>query len=121
MDKSMFDFLDALLQISFLAGGVYSLFTGIQMARWDKLRDSKFIYPTNCKPADCTDPAGFRGFIRPRLLLFGVFCLLTAVCSFFASFVPASPGWLVWAAFGLGVGAVALYASAIRRAYTRFW
>ena len=74
----MNQFLDILLLASFVIGGVYSLWTAVQMRRWKELKPNKFIYPNGCEPGDCTNPEGFRAFMRPQVLLFGLLCLATA-------------------------------------------
>ncbi len=66
----MNQFLDILLLASFVIGGVYSLWTAVQMRRWKELKPNKFIYPNGCEPGDCTNPEGFRAFMRPQVLPF---------------------------------------------------
>ena len=68
----MNQFLDILLLASFVIGGVYSLWTAVQMRRWKELKPNKFIYPNGCEPGDCTNPEGFRAFMRPQVLLAGL-------------------------------------------------
>ena len=46
----MNQFLDILLLASFVIGGVYSLWTAVQMRRWKELKPNKFIYPNGCEP-----------------------------------------------------------------------
>ena len=58
----MNQFLDILLLASFVIGGVYSLWTAVQMRRWKELKPNKFIYPNGCEPGDCTNPEGVPGF-----------------------------------------------------------
>ena len=44
-----------------------------------QLVPNRFIYPANFKPEKCKDPAGFIGFITPRLRAFALLCLLLSV------------------------------------------
>ena len=81
----MNDFLDILLLASFTVGGVYSLWTAVQMRSWKELKPNKFIYPNG------------------------------------GTYLHFCPDEMIWAAFALGLGAVAVYFSAIRRASTKFW
>ena len=46
----MNDFLDILLLASFTVGGVYSLWTAVQMRSWKELKPNKFIYPHGGDP-----------------------------------------------------------------------
>ena len=108
----MNQFLDILLLASFVIGGVYSLWTAVQMRRWKELKPNKFIYPNGCEPGDCTNP---------QVLLFGLLCLATAATFLAGTYLSFCPDELVWAAFALGLVAVVVYISALRRSYTRFW
>ena len=103
----MNDFLDILLLASFTVGGVYSLWTAVQMRSWKELKPNKFIYPNGCDPKDCNNPDGFR--------------LATALAFLGGTYLHFCPDEMIWAAFALGLGAVAVYFSAIRRASTKFW
>ena len=100
----MNQFLDILLLASFVIGGVYSLWTAVQMRRWKELKPNKFIYPNGCEPGDCTNPEGFRAFMRPQVLLFGLLCLATAATFLAGTYLSFCPDELVWAAFALGLG-----------------
>ena len=111
----MNQFLDILLLASFVIGGVYSLWTAVQMRRWKELKPNKFIYPNGCEPGDCTNPEGFRAFMRPQVLLFGLLCLATAATFLAGTYLSFCPDELVCRV------AVVVYISALRRSYTRFW
>ena len=116
----MNQFLDILLLASFVIGGVYSLWTAVQMRRWKELKPNKFIYPNGCEPGDCTNPEGFRAFMRPLFLSYPM--AHAAAATFLAgTYLSFCPDELVWAAFALGLVAVVVYISALRRSYTRFW
>lgn len=114
-------FLDVLLLVVFITGGAYSFWTVAEMRRGQALRPNKFWYPTNCAPAECEDPEGFKVYMRPRILAFGILCLLTAATFFGGSYLSFCPKELVWVAFVLGVGAVGLHLLAVRKAGARFW
>ena len=117
----MNDFLDILLLASFTVGGVYSLWTAVQMRSWKELKPNKFIYPNGCDPKDCNNPDGFRAFMQTKTLIFGVLCLATALAFLGGTYLHFCPDEMIWAAFALGLGAVAVYFFAIRRASTKFW
>ena len=55
------------------------------------------------------------------MLLFGLLCLATAATFLAGTYLSFCPDELVWAAFALGLVAVVVYISALRRSYTRFW
>lgn len=113
--------LDILLLVSFFIGGVYAVWTSLQMRGWTELRANKFIYPNGCTLENCQEPQAFLRYMRPRVLLFGVLCLLTAVTFLCGTYVPQCPRWMLWITLALGVSAVALYVFNIRRVGARFW
>ncbi len=55
------------------------LISTVKINRSYELGPSRFIYPANCRPELCQDPAGFIRFITPRLAAFGVLGLLLCV------------------------------------------
>ena len=61
--------------------GVGVLLAVVRLNRTYELFPSRFIYPANCKPEDCQDPAGFIRFMTPRLAVFGPLCVL--ICVFY--------------------------------------
>ena len=106
-------FLDALLLVSFLVCGVYSLRMAIQMKGWKELKPNKFIYPHGCEPEDCADPAGF--------LALGLLCLMTALTFLGGTYLRFYPEEMICATFVVGVATVFVYVSTVRRAGNRFW
>lgn len=100
----------------------------ISIIRLNKSYDlvpSRFLYPANCDPALCRDPAGFIRFMTPRLIAFGVLGLLLAV--FFVlnemtALFSALPDWFSkWAAPFLFVPLFVWYVIFINQAAKRFW
>ena len=73
MDQSTFDLI--ILAI-FLSVGVYSLYTVLLLKRRGRLFENKLLYPANCAWKECADEEGYIAFIKPRLTIFGLLCLV---------------------------------------------
>ena len=97
----------------------------LRLNRTFELNPDPLLYPANCKPELCLDPAGFIRFITPRLWGFG---LLGAALSVFLVLREAL-GWfegpLGWAAGLVPLGLFLLifgwYIIFINKAARRFW
>ena len=62
-----------------------------------ELTPNRFIYPSNFKPEKCKDPAGFIGFITPRLRVFALLSLVLSVLLILQSVTKVFsflPDWL---------------------------
>ncbi|MBO4418751.1 MAG: hypothetical protein J5789_02875 [Oscillospiraceae bacterium] len=101
------------------------LISTIRINRTYELVPNRFIYPANCKPELCQDPAGFIRFMTPRLIGFGVLGLLLSV--FFVvnemtGLLAALPAWFSeGAALFLFVPLFVWYVIFINKAAKRFW
>ena len=97
----------------------------IRLNRTYELIPNRILYPANCKPELCQDPAGFIRFITPRMVVFGVLGLLLAV--FFVlnemtALFSAFPAWFTnGAALFLFVPLFVWYIIFINKAAKRFW
>ena len=101
------------------------LAAAVRLNRSYELIPNRFIYPANCKPELCMDPAGVLRFLPPRLIGFGVLGLLLAV--FFVvneltGLLSALPAWFSdGAALFLFVPLFIWYVIFINKAAKRFW
>ena len=71
--------LEMFLILMLVGSGVYALYTVIRLKATLYLFPNRFLYPSNCKPEDCTDVPGFIEYILPRLTIFGIACLLLGI------------------------------------------
>lgn len=113
--------MDLLLQIGFLAVGIYGLYTFRNMNRWSKLPANKILYPNGCPVDTCDDPEGFKKFMRPRLLIFSLLCLVTAGLSAAGSYLMQGSRPIVLATVVLGLGTMIFYMASVFRASKKFW
>jgi hypothetical protein len=97
----------------------------VQLNRTYELVPNRFIYPGNCKPELCLDPAGFIRFIVPRLWGFGLIGL--ALCALmlaneFWGILNFLPAWFSnGASLFLFLPIFAWYIIFINKAAKRFW
>ena len=120
--------MDNMLQILLLVmlggSGVYALYSVIRLQKEQLLFPNKFLYPSNCKPDDCTDVSGFIEFITPRILVFGIVCILLTIgmaISWFAGLFTL-PMWLDNIVLpALGIGVFIWYMVVQNKVYKLFW
>lgn len=102
--------LDIVLLFSFLLFGLMCLYTAFRLWREKALFDSFILYPGNCKRPDCLDPDGFMAYIRPRVTIFGVLCIVISLYYVADYYLPipkiatiahyvVSIGFLIWASW----------------------
>ena len=119
-----FDSMLELLLVGMLViSGGYALYTVIRLHVTQYLFPNRFLYPSNCKPEDCTDVGGFIKYIVPRLLIFGIACLLLGsflALSWFAGLFTL-PKWLDYVMPFLGIGIFAWYIVIQNKVYKLFF
>ena len=113
--------LDILMPICFGGCGMYCIYTSIVMGSWTELRPNKLIYPNACTPENCLDPEGFIRFQRPRTMIGGILCMITAALCTLMLLVEGIPAWVGPAAVVCGIVAFVLLIVMIRQSYNRFW
>lgn len=78
----------SILLIVMLAGyGGYGIYCAIKLRKEGVLFPSKMLYPGNCSPDDCIDPVGFITYICPRLTIFGILCIVSAIATAIDTFI----------------------------------
>jgi hypothetical protein len=97
----------------------------VRLNRTYELSPSRYIYPANCKPELCLDPAGFIRFMTPRLWAFGLLGLLICVIyvvNEFTDLLAFLPDWISrGAALFLFIPLFVWYVIFINKAAKRFW
>ncbi len=83
------------LIVMLLACGAYALYSAVRLHKTCELFDNKFLYPGNCKPADCLDPLGFIEFIVPRCAIFAVILVVLGVLDALVAYVLV-PSWMTY-------------------------
>ena len=101
------------------------LISVVKIRRTGVLSPSRFLYPADCKPELCRDPAGFIAFAFPRMTAFSVLGLLLAALlvvnelTELFSFLP--PWFSNYAALFLFIPLFGWYMIFISKAAKRFW
>lgn len=114
----------SLVIIAMLVGvGGFSVFTAIKLKVVGYLFPSKVLYPGNCNPSECTDEVGFMTYIFPRLLIFGVLCLLFGAALAVNQYAGLGiPEWIgLYAIPTAGVLAFVWYMVVQNKASKLFW
>lgn len=126
---SSFHWLMLAMAAMLLWAGLSVLRAALRLRRSYELVPNRFLYPANCPPELCRDPAGFVAFICPRQLAFGGGCLglallltLQELTGLFAGLLAGLPGWLSnGAPLLLFVPLFVWYTVFINKAAKRFW
>ena len=116
--------MGALVALMLLWLGGYCIYTVIRLNRTYELFPSKILYLANARAQDCKDDLGFIRFMSPRLIIFGILCILVAGLRIILSFTQLIrvPDWFN----SLGMILIYLpvivwYILIINRAYKKFW
>ena len=123
----MGDMLNIFMIGMLLFVGGFGIYTAIRLLRERILFKSRFLYPANCNPEECLDPAGFINFITPHMLAVSIFSLVLGIglaLIIYAPFIVLPPE-LFWVQLilipALGICALAWFMFIQNRAHKRFW
>lgn len=120
----MENMLEMLLMLMLGGTGVYALYSVIRLRHEMYLFPNRFLYPSNCRPEDCTDVDGFIDFITPRLFLFGGACLAVTVVMVLSwvFHLFTMPAWLdTYGIAAIGLLCFVYYIVVQNKVYKRFW
>lgn len=96
MDVDSFDQLYTVMTAILYAYLLFTAFSNYFRLRKEPLLfDSKFLCPSRCEISACLDPDGYVEYIRPHMLLTGIFCSVFLLYEVFAMiFQGMLPLWL---------------------------
>lgn len=109
-----------LFDIIMFAAGVYCLYSWGYMRRKGEIHDNKMTIPSDVSIASCSDPAGYMEYIGPRMLTFGVVCVIFGGVNVACNFYPL-PGEVQFVCLGVLFANIIWFAFVIRRANLAFW
>lgn len=113
--------LFALLVLMFAGFGGYCLRMWWITKSWKKLQPNEFLYPVNGVPSACLDPEVYLHFLRPRLLLLGIWVLLGAAVSVLVWVLTPTPFWAAVALLLWALSAVLLYTGWMAACARHYW
>ena len=122
---SISNFLELFMAVMLAWASVNVILSVIRLNRTYELTPSRFIYPADCKPELCRDPAGFIRFMTPRLWIFGLLGLALCALLLLSEFTDLLSGLPFW--FSNGVSLILFlpiflwYVIFINKAAKRFW
>lgn len=111
---------DLLILVLLIGVGAYAIFSAAKAKKAGTMIENKLLYPGNCDPKDCSDPAAFLDFIIPRLHIFGVVCLVVGIVTAATAFLPIPP-WLDLVKPLFAIAAFIYYMVAQHQAAKIFW
>lgn len=71
--------LDVLILATVFGSGGYALYTYVRLHREWRIFNSVFLMPSQCPPDECLDTDAYLEYMRPRLLVLSIFCLISGV------------------------------------------
>lgn len=82
--------IDLIIAVMLGGSGIYGIISSLRLKKEGYLFENKLLYPGNCKPEDCVDEEGFIEYIVPRMIIFGVLCIVLAVATVLLSYLVVS-------------------------------
>ncbi len=102
--------------------GCYGLYTVIRLSKQRELFPNRLMYPNYCRIAECTDPEGFMGYIRPRLIILSIIMLISGVMFLLQQFIPILDDiYLYTAAMIVPVAAYIWFTRCLKKAARLYW
>ena len=117
MDNSMLSLFDF---ISLAAGG-YALYTWYQLLTTKKLFANSLLIPKDQVPKDCKDSDAYIRYIKPRVLILGVFLALFGLISLVNSNLHLYNNMVDMALTFVAVIVIVWYAVCSVRSFRRYW
>ena len=82
--------IDLIIAVMLGGSGIYGIISSLRLKKEGYLFENKLLYPGNCKPEECADVEGFIEYIVPRMIIFGVLCIVLAIGTVLVSVLAVS-------------------------------
>lgn len=76
---SILNMMGLLIFAMLVGSGGYAIYTYARLRRQWGFFPNKFLLPANCPAEECLDGDGYLSYISPRLLIFGVLCIVCGI------------------------------------------
>lgn len=113
---SAFSFMDLII----LGGGIYILYGWYLLVFKNEIKPGLLI-PQNLSPKACLDPEGFKKYMGPRTLIFGLSAVASGAIGLFQDFAGSVPPAVYWVFFVLFLAVVIWYMIATKKAQKMFF
>ena len=88
--------IDVVIAAMLAGSGVYGIISSLRLKKVGKLFPNKMLYPGRCEPADCVDVEGFIEYIVPKMIIFGILCIILAAGTVVVAFAEVSFSILIF-------------------------
>lgn len=119
--ESMTDMMDILLMITFIAGGIYCIYTFITQRGKAMVPENKIICPSNSDPSKCRHPKEFMQYMLPRTLVLGIGLVIFGLIFVIERSVGGYHPWLAVLLMVLPLSLLAWFVVAQRKAVKLYW
>lgn len=116
MDNSIWSILDVI----FVGAGIYVLYAWVMMKTKGEIITS-ILMSKDVELRKCKDLEGYKAYIAPRMLVFGIAAILYGAAGLVNTYVAALPGAVYGVIMALFLAVLIWYAMATRKGVQKFW
>ena len=116
MDNSIWSVLDVI----FVGAGIYVLYAWVMMKTKGEIITS-ILMSKDVELRKCKDLEGYKAYIAPRMLVFGIAAILYGAAGLVNTYVAPLPGAVYGAVMALFLVVLIWYAIATRKGVQKFW
>lgn len=116
MDDNIWSIFDLI----FLAAGAYIIYAFILLKTTGELK-TQILLNRDTDLKKCKDLEGYKKFIAPKLLTFGIVCIIYGAFGLVNTYVAELPLWLYIATMVLFFAALVWFALQSRKGTKEFW
>ena len=116
MDNSIWSVLDVI----FVGAGFYVLYGWFVMRTKGEITTT-ILLNKEVDPKKCRDLEGYKAYIAPRMLVFGIAAILYGAAGLVNTYVTPLPGAVYGAVMALFLAVLIWYAIATRKGVQKFW
>ena len=116
MDNSIWSILDVI----FVGAGIYVLYAWVMMKTKGEIITS-ILMSKDVELRKCKDLEGYKAYIAPRMLVFGIAAILYGAAGLVNTYVTPLPGAVYVAVMALFLAVLIWYAMATRKGVQKFW
>ena len=116
MDNSIWSVLDVI----FVGAGIYVLYAWVMMKTKGE-NITTILMSKDVELRKCKDLEGYKAYIAPRMLVFGIAAILYGAAGLVNTYVTPLPGAVYGAVMALFLAVLIWYAIATRKGVQKFW
>ena len=117
MDNSIWSVLDVI----FVGAGIYVLYGWLMLRIKGEIVTTSILLGKDVELRKCKDLDGYKAYIAPKMLIFGIAAVLYGAAGLVNSYVTPLPGAVYGAVMALFLVVLIWYAIATRKGVQKFW